>query len=379
MVLLVFTSVRKNPIWRAWPVISVCWEPCCKSRGAMRRPKPSFDAVSRSGKKFCRRMIPGSPFRCMAWPVSTRRKVAIPEAEPLLKRAVANYEAIEGRDHITVGAILDDLALLYQLQGRYREAEPIYLRSLTIAENWHKAEHPQIAYVCNHLAGLYLELQRYDEAEKYSRRGLAIREQLLGPDHDLVADSLIEMGRIPPHSAAIHKPKPTSSGRSKSSSRQRGPNSPRVADALNQQSRLYCAMGKFTEAEPLADRVLSIRDRAMVSPGERSAAYADRARISWELGRKSEAIADLKQVLELAEEQRGQVAGAEHERAAAFAEYAKPFEQMVAWQVELGDFGEALSAMERSCPLLAVGRDAARRGRPEPGSLNHGAGTTERR
>ena len=295
------------------------------------------------------------------------------EAEPLYKRVLAKREELDGRNHLEVGSILDDLALLYQMQGRYREAESLYLQALSIAENWNENTQSEIAYVCNHLAGLYLLLQQYDKAEQYCRRGLTNREKLLGPDHDLVADSLIEMGRI---CAAQHRYPQAQADFQRAVEileRQLGPNSPRVSDALNQLARLYCAMARFTEAEPLADRVLSIRERAMVSPGERSAAYADRARISWELGRKSEAIADLKQSLALAEEQRGQVAGAEHERAAAFAEFAKPFEQMVAWQVELGDVGEALSAMER-----ARARSLLDEMQLEGADLNLARSTTER-
>ena len=295
------------------------------------------------------------------------------EAEPLYKRSLAKREELVGRDNLDVGAILDDLGLLYQLQGRYRESEALYLRALSIAENWGKNTQSEIAYVCNHLAGLYLLLEQFDKAEQYCQRGLENREKLLGPDHDLVADSLIEMGKICAAQRRFPQAQADFQRAVEILERQLGLNSPRVADALYQQSRLYCAMGKFTEAEPLSDRALSIRERAMVSPGERSDAYADRARISWELGRRSEAVADLKQSLELAEEQRGQVSGAEHERAAAFAEFAKPFEQMVAWQVELGDFGEALSAMER-----ARARSLLDEMQLEGADLNLARSTTER-
>ena len=52
--------------------------------------------------------------------------------------------------------------------------------------------------------------------------------------------------------------------------------------------------------------------------------------------------------MDLAEEQRGRSSGAEQERAQAFGSFARAFERMVAWQVELGDRNEALAAMERA-------------------------------
>ena len=39
-----------------------------------------------------------------------------------------------GSDHPDVGTSLNNLAALYQAQGRYSEAEPLYKRSLTIYE-----------------------------------------------------------------------------------------------------------------------------------------------------------------------------------------------------------------------------------------------------
>jgi tetratricopeptide (TPR) repeat protein len=39
-----------------------------------------------------------------------------------------------GPDHSNVGTALNNLAGLYQAQGRYAEAEPLYRRSLAIRE-----------------------------------------------------------------------------------------------------------------------------------------------------------------------------------------------------------------------------------------------------
>ena len=74
-----------------------------------------------------------------------------------------------------------------------------------------------------------------------------------------------------------------------------------------------------------------------------------RARLAWKQDRRQEALADLRQAMQLAEQQRARISGAERERAMAFAEFGEVFEQMVAWQVELGNPNEALEAMEPSC------------------------------
>ncbi|MEZ6109941.1 MAG: hypothetical protein R3C99_02835 [Pirellulaceae bacterium] len=98
-----------------------------------------------------------------------------------------------------------------------------------------------------------------------------------------------------------------------------------------------------------------------------------RAKIGWDAQRRSEALADLRMAMSLAEEQRANSAGTERERAKLFVNYAEAYEQMVAWQLEQGDVAEALSAMERararsmidelsvSGASLQVGRSAVER------------------
>ncbi len=91
-----------------------------------------------------------------------------------------------------------------------------------------------------------------------------------------------------------------------------------------------------------------MREKAGAGPGDRARNYDLRAQLAWKQGRKADALDDLRQAISLAEQQRGHASGAEYERASAFAQFGRPFERMVAWQMELGDAAEAMNAMERS-------------------------------
>ena len=51
-------------------------------------------------------------------------------------------------------------------------------------------EHPDVALSLNNLAGLYDNQGKYAEAEPLYQRSLAIREKALGPGHPSVAESL---------------------------------------------------------------------------------------------------------------------------------------------------------------------------------------------
>lgn len=103
-----------------------------------------------------------------------------------------------GPDHPDVAQILNNLALLYEGQGRYAEAEPLLRRALAIAEKALGPEHPHVAMSLNNLAGLYEAQGRYAEAEPLFRRSLGIREKVLALQHPDVADSLLKEIRPPP-------------------------------------------------------------------------------------------------------------------------------------------------------------------------------------
>src|SRR5262249_30712138 len=69
---------------------------------------------------------------------------------------------------------INNLASLYNAQGRYAEAEPLYKRALAIGEKALGPEHPTVALSLNNLAALYNVQGRYAEALDPIRRAAAI-------------------------------------------------------------------------------------------------------------------------------------------------------------------------------------------------------------
>ncbi len=79
-----------------------------------------------------------------------------------------------------MAASLNNLAVLYDNQGRYAEAEPLYERALAIQEEVLGAEHPDVAVSLNNLAALYYAQGRYAEAEPLYERALGVGEKVFG-------------------------------------------------------------------------------------------------------------------------------------------------------------------------------------------------------
>ncbi len=80
-----------------------------------------------------------------------------------------------GPDHPDVGESLNNLAGLYESQGRYEAAEPLYKRALVMLEKALGPEHPNVAKPLENYAALLRETERSWEAAKMEARAEAIR------------------------------------------------------------------------------------------------------------------------------------------------------------------------------------------------------------
>ena len=155
----------------------------------------------------------------------------LPEAEPLMRRALAISEASFGPDHPGVAIRLTHLAGLLQGANRLAEAEPLMRRALAIGEASYGPEHPSVGTRLNNLAQLLQDTGRLAEAEPLMRRALAIHETIFGSHH------------------------------------------PTVATSLNNLAELLRATGRLTEAEPLMRRVVGIFERFEGNTGHRHPHY----------------------------------------------------------------------------------------------------------
>ncbi len=117
-------------------------------------------------------------------------------AEPLALRSLAIDEKALGPDHPDVAISLNNLALLYETQGKYAEAEPLYKRALAIREKALGPDHPDVAISLSTLAQIYQAQGKYAEAEPLYTRALVISEKALGPHHPEVATVLENMAKL---------------------------------------------------------------------------------------------------------------------------------------------------------------------------------------
>ncbi|WP_253257792.1 tetratricopeptide repeat protein, partial [Microcystis aeruginosa] len=103
--------------------------------------------------------------------------------EPLYLEALDLYKRLLGDNHPSLATSLNNLAHLYDSQGRYTEAEPLYLEALDLCKRLLGDNHPHVANSLNNLAGLYYSQGRYTEAEPLYLEAINIATQGLGKNH----------------------------------------------------------------------------------------------------------------------------------------------------------------------------------------------------
>ncbi|PPJ64013.1 tetratricopeptide repeat protein, partial [Cuspidothrix issatschenkoi] len=162
-----------------------------------------------------------------------------------------------------VATSLNNLAGLYDSQGRYNDAEPLYLQSLDIRKRQLGDDHPDVATSLNNLAGLYDSQGRYNDAEPLYLQSLDIRKRQLGNDHPDVATSLNDLALLYYSQGRYNDAEPLYLQSLDIYKRQLGNDHPDVATSLNNLAALYYSQGRYNDAEPLYLQSLDIRKRQL--------------------------------------------------------------------------------------------------------------------
>lgn len=115
-------------------------------------------------------------------------------AEDSMLRSLAIYESIYPQPYGDISNSYNNLAGVYQRQGRYAEAEEYYLKVLAIDQQRLPQNHPDVATLYDNLAIFYRVVGRYTESENYCAKAISIRELVLPENHPDIADSYTCLG-----------------------------------------------------------------------------------------------------------------------------------------------------------------------------------------
>ncbi|XP_061410633.1 nephrocystin-3 [Lethenteron reissneri] len=176
--------------------------------------------------------------------------------ELLRRRLLQLEEGPPGGESADAARSLNELGVLYYLQGNPEIAELFFQRSLTMREKVLGPDHPDCAQSLNNLASLCGERGENERAQCLYERALHNRQRALSRNHPALAYTVKQLALLYKKGGKLEKALPlyqlTVEIREKAS----GPNHPSVATALVNLAVVYSQLKRHDEALPLYERAL---------------------------------------------------------------------------------------------------------------------------
>lgn len=181
----------------------------------------------------------------------------IHKAEQALLAALKETEKLDPED-IKVARTLNDLAVVYNEEGRNKEAEPYYLKALKIREKKLGPYDLAVADTLNNLGNLYKDVRNFPEAEKTYKRAFDIykKDDIKGSTDEYLAMTCNNMGRLYIAWGRLDEAIPLLKQAIEIGDKALGEDNEHVVDTVGKLARIYEAKGRAEEAKPLYRRYL---------------------------------------------------------------------------------------------------------------------------
>jgi tetratricopeptide (TPR) repeat protein len=171
------------------------------------------------------------------------------EAETLSSAVVSFNDRVLGDQHPNSLTAMANLAAVYRLQGKYAEGEKLFLKALATGRSVQGEDHPNTLLTMEKLAELYADRGTYDQANALSSNALQVRRRVLGDDHpDTLRSARLE-AEILRRERQPARAEPLFAKVLESQRRVLGPGHPDTLAGLASLGRVRLEQGKFIEAE----------------------------------------------------------------------------------------------------------------------------------
>jgi len=183
-------------------------------------------------------------------------------AEPYLRRSLAILERGLGPDHAEVAGVVSNLGAAAHMRGDYAEAEPLYTRAYRITERSLGPDHFRMTLLLHNLGETDWAQGRLPEAEERLNRALVGKEQVLGADHPSVGITLRILGNVKRDSGRYAEAESNYRRAIEIYERSIEESDPRFLEVLEDYGELLRRTGRNPEAESVDRRVAAIRNDA---------------------------------------------------------------------------------------------------------------------
>ncbi|MEQ8791500.1 MAG: CHAT domain-containing protein [Pirellulaceae bacterium] len=265
------------------------------------------------------------------------------DARKYFDQALAIRREVYGGGHSLVADVLFKQCLVLVAQHRAAETEPLLKDCVRIYGNSMGPGHPRLAECLAWLACVQLAQGDVEEGVAAAQRAQAIWRKLGDNTHEPMMLAMSAL--LPLHEGQWETSVDTLRGAIERARAQAADEAPSLGELQDLAAFLAYKAGDDQAA-------LAAIDRAEAAPRpfpqQRFQFQELRACVLWRLGRREEALADLREAIRIAEQLRLQSSGGPAEQATFFGEMTSASMRMVDWQGELGDVAAAHNALERA-------------------------------
>ena len=183
------------------------------------------------------------------------------EAQRQLKSALELGRRALGPENPKTLAILADLAIVREYQGKYPEAEQMLAQAVEADRRVLGQENPQTLQAMNRLGTVYTTEGKYPQAEALLIQTVEIRRRVLGPDHSATAAAMSNLSDVYSDEGKYTEAEALETQTVQSLRRVLGPDNPRTLDVTEDLGLIYEREGKYAQAETLDMQDLEVKRR----------------------------------------------------------------------------------------------------------------------
>jgi tetratricopeptide (TPR) repeat protein len=248
-----------------------------------------------------------------------------------------------GDDNSRLSALENNLALLLDSEGKYKEELEHKQRALSLLESVEAPDPLRLAGIHNNLAATLGQLGKYEEGLQHAAQALAIYERNLGPNHPRAAIAHATTALVHDYRGKYAEALPLHEKALSILEAAVDKDSPRVAELLNNLAICAIQLGDVKRGEASFRRVLEIRERALGSDHlDVAQALGNLAGVLRMQGRASDALPHTRRALEIRERA---LAPDHPDVAVSLGGLANTLE-------DLGQYSESVSLRERAIGIV---------------------------
>jgi tetratricopeptide (TPR) repeat protein len=207
--------------------------------------------------------IPGTPDLNEASQLSDQAKYlasqrCYEEAIPLQEQALTIFRNYLGEEHPTVAFAYNNLAILYDFQGQYKQAEATFQKALDLFRKLFGEESPNVASSLNNLAVVYNAQGRSEDAESHYKKALSLYNKISPREHSEIASCLNNLAVLYDSQGRHTEAELLYKEALVLERNIYGSEDPRIAMHLNNLGGMYASQQHFELAESLFQEVLTL-------------------------------------------------------------------------------------------------------------------------